>query len=141
VADEYLVRWLDDSSVAQDLGITAAPDGDYRLAVRPFGAVDIIEDDALAVAVGTEAVVYTDVMAANTYFVGLSGHGETDGIWVFKVNGLVKARGETRAGVPVWRESFFARHLYVPAGLTVELTVKNTGIITANYKALIAKEI
>ena len=141
MADEYLVRWLDDSSVAHDLGITAAPDGDFRLAVRPFAAVDIIEDSALAVPVGGNATVYTDVMAANTYFVGLSGNGDTDGLWTFIVNGLVKARGETRAGVPIWRENFFDRHLYVPAGLTVAVDVKNTGIVTANYKILIAKEI
>lgn len=141
MADEYLVRLLDDASVAHDLGITAAPDGDYRLATRPFGAVDIISDAALAVPVGTEAVVYTDVMDAPAYFVGLSGRGDTDGLWTFKVDGEIKAEGETRAGVPIWRENFFGRHLYVATGLTVELTVKNTGIITANYKILIAKEI
>jgi hypothetical protein len=141
VADEYLVRWLDGASVAQDLGITAAPDGDHRLSVRPFGAVDVSEYTASAVAINSTYTLLSIVLGEPMYLIGLSGAGDTDGKWEFLVNGSVKARGMTRAAVPVWEQSFQGRHLYIPSGATISATVKNTGVIASNYQLLLSKEI
>ena len=132
MADEYLVRWLDDLSVAQDLGITQAPDNDYRLSVQDSVSIAAIAATASAVTVGVTANMINLIAPANYYLRGFNLTGDTDALFTLSVAGSVVA---TEKLTPIKRVANFKfpGYLFVALGQTILLTVKNTGIITADY--------
>jgi hypothetical protein len=133
VADEYLVRWLDDLSVAQDLGITQGPDGDYRLAIENKTSITTIAGAASAVTVGATANMVNLIAPADYYLRGFNLTGDTDALFTLSIAGSTVAIEKL---TPIKRVANFTfpGYLFVASGQAILLTVKNTGVITSDYQ-------
>lgn len=134
---ESILQFQDESLVARDLNITEDQEGDFYLGVNNRASVTPIHSTAASVSVGQTTNIYNQVAAANTRIKKIVCTGQTDGFFKLKVNGSVVAMGKTSPTEYTFNEDFAGCVLFVAAGATITLEVKNTGIVTADFEGII----
>lgn len=142
MADEYLIRFLDEDNIPQDISIVRDINENNYLGAVNRNPLNATHSLVAGVAVDETETIYQETISGSPVRLKkIVVTGQTDGFFKAYLGSDIIAFGKIGAVERVWKEDFAGGCIYIPVGSTFRIDVLNTGIITSNYESIVYKGI